>query len=240
MLNQYRLLYQITPIFLTNGIAGPIAGSMLPILALLNADAFGALYQTGAEQQSGQPFQLDDAFAIFQPIPGGTLSKQTPAEYPYANLNIAANAIVRNPLDVSLVMMTPMKTQQAWALKLATMTALKNTLDTHNNAGGTYTIFTPAFTYINMLMTGLTDVSTAQSPLPQNIWRWDFHKPLVAANDLASALSNLMTQITNGAVSNAEITGALTAQGNAANVINVEPNSSAPTLLTTPFAAYSP
>jgi hypothetical protein len=233
MLNLYRLLYQISPIFLTNGSAAAFPSNMLPLVALLDADAFTALYQQAfvASQMgpegvvSGVPassitISLDNAFAIFQPVPGGTLIEQAIAEYPFANLNVAANAIIRNPNNISLLMMTPMKTQQAWALKLATMTALKNSLDVHNNLGGTYTVFTPAWTYTNMLMKSLTDTSTAQSPLPQNTWRWDFTRPLVSMTDIEGAESNLFNKITNGVPTDGTITSIPTAIGNPANVLN--------------------
>lgn len=223
MLNLYRLLYQITPIFLTNGIATNITGNMVPILALVSADAYTALYQQGGAGGNVKSvnLSLDNAFGIFQPVPGGSLVEQAIAEYPFANLNVAANAIVRNPINVSLIMMTPQKTSQSWGLKLATMTMLKNTLDTHNNLGGTYTVFTPAFTYTNMLMKGLIDVSTAQNPLPQNTWRWDFHRPLVSAQDITAAESNLMAKITGGLPTDATTTSAETAIGAAMNSINL-------------------
>ena len=70
------------------------------------------------------------------------------------------------------------------AVKSATMSGLKAALDAHNNLGGTYTVFTPAFTYYDMLMLNLSDISTPQSPLPQNTWKWDFRKPLVTQADL--------------------------------------------------------
>jgi hypothetical protein len=224
MLNLYRLLYQISPIFLTNGIVGNhAAGGMLPLLALLDADAYTSIYSQGvnAINPTGVSLSLDNAFAVFQPVPGGSLIEQSIAEYPFANLSVAANAIVRNPTNVSLIMMTPMKTSQAWALKLATMTSLKNTLDTHNNLGGTYTVFTPSWTYTNMLMKSLIDVSTAQSPLPQNSWRWDFHRPLVSMTDIAGAESNLYSKITAGVPTDATTTSALTATGVPANTINL-------------------
>jgi hypothetical protein len=222
VLSLWRLLYQITPIFLTNGSAANIPGGMLPLIALTSADIFTAIYQGGSPLNgSANQIALDEAFAIFNPVPGGSLIEQVIAEYPFANLSVAANAVVRNPNNVSLVMVTPMKTPQAWALKLATMTMLKNSLDTHNNLGGTYTVFTPAWTYTNMLMKGLIDVSSAQSPLPQNAWRWDFTRPLVSMTDIAGAESNLMAKITNGVPSDAVTTSALTVIGNPANSINL-------------------
>lgn len=231
-LTQQQLTFQISPIVLTGGIASNIVGSMLPLLALTNTNAFSANLLTGDPD-----FQLENAFGIFQPAAGGSLVEQSIAEYPFANLSVAANAIIRNPINVSLLMVTPMKQLSAWSVKLQTMQALKATLDAHNNAGGTYTVYTPAYTYTNMLMVALTDVSNPQSPIPQNAWKWDFTRPLVSLEDASGALSNLMTQINNGVPSTGDITGAQTAEGNLANSLNLGPGSggSSPLVSSTPF-----
>lgn len=192
-LDQITLLYQVSPIILTGGLASNISGGMLPLLALTNPNAFASNMLSGSEN-----FSLDDAFGIFQPCAGGTLVEQIVAQYPYANLSVAGNAIIRNPINMSMLMLTPMKEIGSWSLKQLTMSALKATLDSHNNAGGTYTVCTPAYTYTDMLMVALIDVSTASSPIPQNAWRWDFTKPLVSLSDTSGAQSNLMSQIGSG------------------------------------------
>ena len=214
-LSQQQLTFQISPITLTGGIASNITGGMLPLVALTNPNAFSQNLLTGDTD-----FQLEDAFAIFSPAAGGSLVEQQPAEYPFANLTVAANAIIRNPINVSLIMVTPMKQQSAWSVKLQTMQALKATLDSHNNAGGTYTVYTPAYTYTNMLMLNLTDCSTPTSPIPQNAWKWDFTRPLVSLEDASGALSNLMNQINNGVPSTGDPSGAATAGGNSPSSTN--------------------
>jgi hypothetical protein len=215
MLSFYQLLYQITPIFLNDGIASKIGGGILPIMALLNPNAYNVLFSGGSDT-----FNIDSYFGIFQPASGGSLVQQQIAEYPFANLSVAANAIVRNPIEVSMIMVTPMKTQYSWAVKNATMTALKSALDTHNNMGGTYTVFTPAFTYYNMVMLGLSDMSNPQVVIPQNTWKWDFRKPLVSQADLIFAENNLYAKITGGIQTSAEWTSALTALGLPASSVN--------------------
>jgi hypothetical protein len=214
-LSQAQITYQISPIILTGGIAGNIAGNMLSLLALTNTNAFSPNLLSGSDD-----FSLDDAFGIFQPAVGGSLVQQDVAKYPFANLSVAANAIIRQPINVSMIMLTPMKQVGAWDVKLAVMQALKATLDQHNNAGGTYTVLTPAYTYTNMLMLDLVDVSVANSPIPQNAWRWDFHRPLIQGSELSGALSNLMSQITNGVPSTGAATGAPTAIGQPASSAN--------------------
>jgi hypothetical protein len=223
----YQLLYQITPIFLTNGIATNIGGKIIPIMALLNPNAYNILFSGG-----NGDFNMDSYFGIFQPASGGSLVAQQIAEYPFASLNVAANATVKQPIELSMIMVTPMKTEYAWAVKNATMTALKAALDTHNNMGGTYTVFTPAFTYYDMIMLNLSDMSNPQIALPQNTWKWDFRKPLVSQTDLVSAENNLYSKITGGIQTSTEWTNALTALGLPASSVNAAAGSGG----TAPFA----
>jgi hypothetical protein len=224
-LAQAQLLYQLTPIWLQNGIATNSAGGYLPILAILNYEVFAALNNLAGQSQAVQnamqsDWSFENAFAIFQPAPGGSLVKQSIAEYPFANLNVAANATLRDPLNVSMIMMTPMKEPHAWALKASRMTSLKAVLDEHNNLGGTYIVFTPAYIYSDMCIEALTDASTAASPLPQNTWRWDFTKPLVSMQDIYGAESNLISKLTAGLPTNGVITSTLTALGITSSIGN--------------------
>jgi hypothetical protein len=218
-LSQIQLLYQVSPIVLTGGIASNISGGMLPLLSLTSPNAFTTDMLSGSST-----FELDDAFAIFQPAAEGSLVQQIIATYPYANLNVAANAVIRNPINLSMIMFTPMKQIGSWAVKQQIMTSLKYTLDSHNNAGGTYTVFTPAFVYTDMLMVNLIDCSIAQSPIPQNAWRWDFNRPLVSLADASGSMNNLMNQISNGTQptggGDPTTTGPGTAIGQPASVVN--------------------
>ena len=178
MISQFQLQYQIAPIILTRG----AYGNGMSIISLLG----------------GIPSSFDNTFAKFQPLPGATLIEQTIGQYPFANQSVAGNAIIRQPLALSLVMITPQAQNNSWSLKLSTMTSLKATLDNHNNAGGTYTVMTPSYTFIDMVMIALVDMSTGETVLAQNAWRWDFHKPLISLQDAASAQNSLMSKVTSG------------------------------------------
>jgi hypothetical protein len=197
-----QLTYQVCPIILTGGVAAQIPGAALPILSLFSGSGTNSL---------GLPFDigdLDDAFGAFNVLPGGTLVSQQVAKYPFANQWVAANATIREPLTLSIIMDAPMRGPNAWAMKQMIMTALKATLDNHNNAGGTYAVLTPAYLYTDLIMTALTDNSrSGSSALPQNAWRFDFEKPLVALADLQGAQNQLMSKITNGAVTDGGLTG---------------------------------
>jgi hypothetical protein len=186
-----QLSYQVCPIVLTGGIASQIPGGMLAILSLFSGVGVNSL---------GLPFDigdLDDAFGAFNILPGGMLVNQQIAKYPFANQSVAANATIREPLTLSVIMDAPMRGPNAWAFKQMIMTSLKATLDSHNNLGGTYTVITPAYMYENLIMTSLTDNSRSNNSLPQNAWRFDFEKPLVALADIQGAQNQLMSKITN-------------------------------------------
>src|SRR5262249_8952902 len=136
-LDAYRLTFEISPIVLTGGLAGSFGGA-LPIIALTETLNFTAGLLSG-----GADLSLDDFFAHFYPLPGSTLVDNRFGEYPFANQAVAANARIAQPLIVSLRMVCPVKAEGGYALKLATMTALKAALALHEGMGGTYTVATP-------------------------------------------------------------------------------------------------
>jgi hypothetical protein len=196
-----QLTYQVCPIVLTGGIASQIPGGMLAILSLFSGVGANSL---------GLPFDigdLDDAFGAFNVLPGGMLVNQQIAKYPFANQSVAANATIREPLTLSVIMDAPMRGPNAWAYKQMIMTSLKATLDSHNNLGGTYTVVTPAYMYENLIMTSLTDNSRGNNSLPQNAWRFDFEKPLVALADIQGAQNQLMSKISNGTPTPGNLSG---------------------------------
>jgi hypothetical protein len=186
-----QLSFQVCPIVLTGGVASQVPGGYLAILSLFSGAGVNSL---------GLPFDigdLDDAFGAFNVLPGGTLVSQQIAKYPFANQSVAANATIREPLTLSVIMDAPMRGPNAWIMKQMIMTALKATLDNHNNLGGTYVVVTPAFMYTDLIMVSMTDNSRGNNSLPQNAWRFDFEKPLVSLADLQGAQNQLMSKLTN-------------------------------------------
>lgn len=194
----FKLSFQLSPIILTGGIAGAIPGGMLPIVAVtesLNL-AFGLL---GAPSGGDG---LDGFFANFHPQPGSTLIAQRLGEYTFANQAVAANATIADPLVVSMLMIVPARTRGGVAVKLATMMALKATLDQHHQQGGTYTVATPSFFYTDCMMLGMRDVSPAALKQPQVAWQLDFRKPLLTLDQAQQAQNSLMSRITSGGAIN--------------------------------------
>ena len=198
----FKLASQISPIILVGGIASAIPGGALPIISVSNALNFaGGLLGGGAD------LGLDDFFANFQPLPGSTLVEQKIGMYTFANQAVAANAVIRDPLTISMLMVCPSNASNGYTAKLAAMTALQSTLQQHNNSGGTYTIMTPAFVYTNCVMTSMSDVSHAESKQVQNAYRLDFVQPLVSLAQAQAAQNSMMSKISNGVPTDGALSG---------------------------------
>jgi hypothetical protein len=205
----YKLAYQITPMWLTGGtLEDAVPGGMLPFAVLTDPDlyraAVGSLVNP-SDQSAAR--NLDHAFGTFTIMPQGTAIRQTVAEYPFANQHVAANATIFQPLQVSLLWDTPMKTPDAWTKKFTTMTNLVARLTYHCNNGGTYAVVTPSFIYTDLILTNMADIARAASPLPQNAWRFDFEKPMIRISDLIAAQSALMAKLTKGLQTDGSWTG---------------------------------
>lgn len=218
-----QLSYQVCPIILTGGAAAQVPGGMLPILSLFSGIGTG----TGTENSIGLPFDiadLDDAFGAFNVLPGGMLINQQIAKYPFANQSVAANATIVEPLTISVIMDAPMRGPNAWAYKQMIMSSLQATLYNHNNVGGTYTVITPAYMYTDLIMVSLTDNSRGNNSLPQNAWRFDFEKPLVALADIQGAQNTLMSKISNGTPTDGTQTGIQVGSTTAVSELQIDPS----------------
>jgi hypothetical protein len=177
----WKLAFQLSPIILTNGIAENIYGRMLPIIAITESLNFvdGLL--------SGADINMDNFFANYRPLAGGELINNDVGTYPFANQAVAANAIIQNPLRISLEMICPVRLAGGYPAKLAIMTLLQNKLEDHNNKGGTYTIATPGYFYTDCIMTNMRDISNPQSNQAQNTYQLDFMRPLLTLDQAKQA-----------------------------------------------------
>jgi hypothetical protein len=186
----FKRNFQLCPIFLTNGIAGT---TPLPITSLLQGSAL-------PQGLLGPPtdIDLDNYFANFQPVPGAGIINQEIAKYPFANQSVAANAVIVEPLAVSLIMVCPVSATNTYARKLAIMTSLQATLLQHNTTGGTYTVATPSYFYTNCLLRALTDATAGDTKISQLTWRWDFEQPLITLAQAQMAQNGLMSKLSNG------------------------------------------
>lgn len=194
----WGLTYQISPIILVGGAASAIPGGMLPIIALSQAPDFVDGLLGGSDLPS-----LNDYLLQFHPLQGGTLIDQKIGMYPFANQQVAANAIIQEPLVISMLMIISAKPYIAGYLtKSAVIAGLVATLASHNNSGGLYTVATPAYMYTNLVMLSMRDVSRNDSKQPQNAYQLDFIQPLVTLQQAQQAqqqLNSTMSQINSGA-----------------------------------------
>lgn len=183
-LSQFKLTFELSPILLTGGIAQNAPGGVMPIITLTGDDA--------TEDPS-------DFFANFVPVPGGTLIDQDVGRYPFANQAVAANAVIANPLAISMRMITPVKSPYPYPARLSIITGLQAALAKHNASGGTYIVATPCFYYVNCLMLKMSDVGPiGDSAVQQTQWQFDFYKPLLTLQDAQQAQNNLMSKLSSG------------------------------------------
>lgn len=188
----YDLAFQISPIILVNGIAAGSPGGMLPIIALTGQLA--AFVQGVA---SGG-LNTDAFFAKYLPVPGSTFISQSIGNYPLANQQTAGNALIRNPLTLSLLMLCPVQSTLGYLTKLPILSAFKQSLDQHNLLGGLYNIATPAYIFQNGVMLDMVAVDSGQTNQQYTRFQLDFWFPLVTQAQAQQAQGNLMQTATNG------------------------------------------
>lgn len=189
----FDLAYRISPIILQGGIAQKTEINALPIIALTESISFVNGIISG-----GNLPNLDNFFAHFSVQPGGTLINNTIGMYPFANQTVAANAIIQNPLNISLVMHCPMRGSGAAVTKLSSLMALQAALELHNTMGGTYAIATPGYLYTNMVMQSFRDVSRNPDTQPQAQFQIDFMRPLTQESQAQQVQSTLMKKLSGG------------------------------------------
>jgi len=175
----FSAAYEISPIILQNGLAQYLGG-YAPLNILLPS-------------LEGAQF-----FANYKPLPGGTLADWQVAEYPFASFVTAANAVVQNPLRISMLMVCPAQNDGGYIIKQAILTALQFAIQQHISLGGTFTVITPAFTYANCLLTSIRDITNPSEKQVQKMFQWDFIQPLITSSAAQSVLGTLMNKIDQG------------------------------------------
>jgi hypothetical protein len=194
----FKIAYELSPIYLTGGsssIIGSFPGQIVPFIAFTEGLGLNLLLSVAS---GGENIELDDFFAHFIPMPGTSLIDYQIATYPFANQAIAANAVIQQPLNISMRMICPVRNRLGYAAKIATMMLIKQALDQHNNTGGTYSILTPSYFYTDCVMMRMTDISGGSDVQAQHTWQLDFQQPLVTLDAAQSASQGLMGKLTNG------------------------------------------
>ena len=193
-LAQFKLTYQISPIlFVGGGVGNNVTGGMVPVISYTQ----GKDYDVGLLSQASPDLNLDDFFAHYTPISGSALADYSVGTYPFLNQTTAANAVIKNPLRISMLMTCPARSGNSYAQKLATLTALASTIDSHVSQGGLFNVATPAFLYTNCILLSLKDVTSDPGPQVQSHYVWEFIQPLVTLQQAQGAESTQMNKISS-------------------------------------------
>ena len=189
----YTLAYQLSPIYLLDGIASSLPGKVLPLATITEGPNF-----TYSALLGKPAINVNDFFANWEPLPGTTLISNDVGQYPFANQAIAANAIITQPLVVSMKMTCPVN--KGYLLRTATMTTLKLTIQKHINMGGLFAVATPSYFFLNCLLLNMRDISSGGSNQKHFAWQLDFQQPLVTENAAAQANADFINKIAVGQV----------------------------------------
>ena len=191
-----ELAFQKSPIILVNGIASNMPGKMMPLIAVTQGASFNLSSGFGALNT-----KLDEFFMDFSVVPGGTLHDNNSAKYPMANLRTAANAIIGQPLHISLKMRCYPRLQASLTSRMAISALMQSILEFHNFNGGSYIILTPMYIYKNCLMMKMVDISSGGDSLEktQSEWQLDFEQPLITQQSANMAYNSLMSNLAAGA-----------------------------------------
>jgi hypothetical protein len=184
----FQAAFEVSPIILQDGLA-QFSGGYLPLTAITEIVDFPGL--------SSKQF-----FAHFKPLAGSSLAEWQIAEYPFVNLQMAANAQIQMPLKISMLQVSPAQTGGGYLFKQAIFTALKVALENHVQLGGTFIVATPAYTYLNCLLTGLRDVTSPSDKQTQTTWQWDFTQPLITESGASQVVGSLMQKLGSGLPTN--------------------------------------
>lgn len=210
----YTLAFQVSPIIFVNGIAKSVPGKMLPFIFTVG-ELVGIVQGLASGGLSMSAFPV-----YFVPVPGGQAIAQTAATYPFANQNVAANAVVKQPKSLSLRMLMPVRATAGYATKLALFSAIQATFEKHNDMGGLYTVATPAMIYEDMVMLDAVDITSGDTKQQQIDWQINFTQPLVTASSAKYAYSNMMAKAAGGQKSAGNWSGLSSSVSSAQNFLN--------------------
>ena len=189
----YERQIALAPICLIGGIAENLPNKAMSILQLTEGDE-NVVYPRN-----------DSYFAHFKVVSGGTLQEWSPAEYPFASMVMAANAVIQQPLKVSLMMICPAKAgtnddgyRNNLVDRATKISNLKFQLDNHIASGGTFGVNTPSYYYNNCLLTSLVDMSVQSDKQVQYMWQWNFVQPLITQSQASQVYNDLYNKMAQG------------------------------------------
>lgn len=182
---KFRMQYEYAPILLKNGIAEGYPEKVMSILQLT--------------QQNGYPMDDNGYFGYFSFVNGGTYMQNTVAQYPFANQYTAANAIVRQPNNISLLMTCPARSVMPLDRRQSIFQSLIASFDRHIALGGMFVVYTPMAIMQNCLLIAVRDSSSGENAVLQNGMIFDFTQPQIMTDEDANKATNAsMSKINNG------------------------------------------
>lgn len=182
----YESQYVLAPILLKNGIAEEYPEKVMSILQLT--------------QQNGYPTDINGYFGYFSVVNGGTFMQNTTAQYPFANQYTAANSIVRQPNNASLLMNCPVSASMPLNKRQGIFQSLRSSLDQHIAKGGLFVVYTPLMIFDNCLLLSMRDGSGGDNAILQNGVIFDFQQPQILTEaDAEKAQSSTMSKLSTGA-----------------------------------------
>lgn len=183
--HRWRMQYEFAPILLKDGIADGYPEKVMSILQLT--------------QQNGYPFDDSGYFGYFSFTNGGTFMQNTVAQYPFANQYTAANSIVRQPNNISLLMTCPARSNMPIDKRQSIFQSLIASLDRHIALGGMFVVYTPMAIMQNCLLLAMRDSSTGENAVLQNGIIFDFTQPQIMTDEDAQKATNAtMDKINKG------------------------------------------
>ncbi|CAB4132115.1 hypothetical protein UFOVP136_44 [uncultured Caudovirales phage] len=183
--HRWRMQYEFAPILLKNGIADSYPEKVMSILQLT--------------QQNGYPLDDGGYFGYFSFTNGGTFMQNTVAQYPFANQYTAANAIVRQPNNISLLMTCPARSNMPIDKRQSIFQSLMASLDRHIALGGMFVVYTPMAIMQNCLLLAVRDSSSGENAVLQNGMIFDFTQPQIMTDEDAQKATNAtMDKINKG------------------------------------------
>jgi hypothetical protein len=183
--NRFKMQYEYAPILLKNGIADGYPEKVMSILQLT--------------QQNSYPLDDTGYFGYFSFVNGGTFMQNSVAQYPFANQYTAANAIIRQPNNISLLMTCPASANMPLDRRQSIFQSLMSSLNRHIALGGMFVIYTPMAIMDNCLFLSGRDASSGDNAMLQNGIIFDFQQPQIMTDEDAQKATNAtMSKINNG------------------------------------------
>ena len=199
---EFEFKYELCPILLKNGIAKNLMDKLMPIIQLTQQQGYPAGSVSGQLVKAlvpGYPPTHTGYFAHFKTVPGYTLMFNSIGTYPFANASVAGNAIIQQPVNVSLLMYCPATSAYPASARASIIASLMSALNEHVRAGGLFVVYTPLFIYDNCVLVGIRDGSEGDNAAMQNALIFDFMRPQIMTNEEAAGAQNeLMSKLSKG------------------------------------------